>query len=323
MAPFRLRALRPRAILLCVLTAFACTESSSLFEADPQFNKGGGKGGTKSSSDPSVSAVDPSVGQQGQIIAAIRISGNGFESNAQASWEIGGVPAAGITVLATRFVSSTLVEADIAIAADADLNLYDVAVTMGPGGKRGVGIEMFEVTNTTATWLLPADDSELAFRHDGLNVEDGFSVYAHGQCNVSTVLYAGWDATIRVDKGKGKNSCSRTFTLRYSDGVIETGTAFSNLREVQSPIIPVGQMALRTLAINVGAINNSRCGRLLFGVGRHGGGVGSDSVIVHRTNARTWHVQSQEGHTLALCENNDTLYEMPVSFMIVADTDVL
>ena len=55
-------------------------------------------------------------------------------------------------MLATRFVSSSQVQADIVIGADANIALYDVAIRLA-GGKRGVGIERFEVT--TAETLGP------------------------------------------------------------------------------------------------------------------------------------------------------------------------
>ncbi|HEY6828536.1 MAG TPA: hypothetical protein VI259_16875, partial [Gemmatimonadaceae bacterium] len=66
--------------------------------------------------------------------------------------------------------------------------------------------------------------------------------------------------------------------------------------------------------------STTRCGRLLFGQGSQGAGVGSDSVLVSRSvDGASWHIQSNPGHTLALCENTNQLFTMPVDFVIVAD----
>jgi hypothetical protein len=138
------RHVRSSVAALLALLALACGEQSTSFDPDPQFNKGGAKGGG-GSGDPTVTAVDPSHGRQGETIANVRISGSNFVSGAEAEWWRNGAPDLRIAVLATRFISSTQLEADIAIAADAELSLYDVAVKL-PGGKRGVGIESFEVT---------------------------------------------------------------------------------------------------------------------------------------------------------------------------------
>jgi hypothetical protein len=98
------------------------------------------------STDPTVTSVEPSYGRQDQTLHGVKINGSGFDRSAVATWELGGSPAAGITVLATRYIKSTQLEADVAIAADAELSLYDVAVTLTSAGKRGVGLEKFEVT---------------------------------------------------------------------------------------------------------------------------------------------------------------------------------
>jgi hypothetical protein len=136
---------RLAALLLVAVLAVACSEHPAVTGIDPQFNNGKG-GGTKQET-VAVENVDPSHGNRGQTLIGIRITGSGFDATAQASWERNSIPAPGITVLATRFISSTTIEADIEIADDADLDLYDVAVSMSiGGGKRGVGIEMFEVT---------------------------------------------------------------------------------------------------------------------------------------------------------------------------------
>jgi len=83
--------------------------------------------------------------------------------------------------------------------------------------------------------------------------------------------------------------------VRYPDGFTETLPSFNNVRRVQNTtsVILVGSTVERTLAINPGTLANnpSRCGRLLFGVGEQGAGLGSESVLITRVDARTWEVR--------------------------------
>jgi hypothetical protein len=191
-----------------------------------------------------------------------------------------------------------------------------------PGGGGGT-------SDPATTWLLPLEAGELAFRSDGQYASNGYSTYAHGVCSVTGKLFlnGSGDATIQTDVGKGKNPCTRTFTVTYPDGVTETFRSFNNLRVLQttSTVIPVGSQALRTLAINPGVLTNnpSRCGRLLFGEGNQGGGAGSDSVVVTRISADTWEVESQAApNNRALCEDTGELYPMPVRFRLVSSVDL-
>lgn len=129
--------------LLALMMAAACGDATVISETGtPAFGKAGAG---KPPGDPAVTAVDPPYGHRGETVLGIRILGSGFDQTAVASWERNGVADPAVTVLATRFVSSTEVEADIAIAEDADVAFYDVAVALS-SGKRGVGIESFEVT---------------------------------------------------------------------------------------------------------------------------------------------------------------------------------
>ena len=97
-------------------------------------------------------------------------------------------------------------------------------------------------------------------------------------------------------------------------------------RQLTEPRIEKGTTELRTLAIlTLDPSAHGACGRLLFGVGSQGAGVGSDSIRVTRSvDGATWHIQSDvyaDGtpKNLALCENTGVLYHMPVDFLIVAD----
>jgi hypothetical protein len=96
----------------------------------------------------SVTAADPAFGKQGTAGLLVRVLGSGFDQGSRASWERGGAPDPQITVNSTAFVSSSELRANIDIANDADIDLYDVAVYTA-GGRKGIGTEKFEVTTAT------------------------------------------------------------------------------------------------------------------------------------------------------------------------------
>lgn len=194
-----------------------------------------------------------------------------------------------------------------------------------PGGGGGGG----GTSDPSASWLLPLDAGALAVRSDGQYASGAYSRYANGVCSVSAKIFlnGSGDATIQTDAGKGKNGCTRRFTVTYPDGATESFRSFNNLRVLQttSTVIAQGTSALRTLAINPSGLSNnpSRCGRLLFGQGNQGGGAGSDSVVVTRLGANTWEVESQAApKNLALCENTGELYAMPLRFRIVSSANL-
>lgn len=94
---------------------------------------------------PSVTSASPSYGHRDTTLN-VRVLGSGFSTGAVAEWALGGVPnAAKIRTNSTQFVSSSELVANITIAADADLALWDITVML-IGGKKGVGTELFEVT---------------------------------------------------------------------------------------------------------------------------------------------------------------------------------
>ena len=179
------------------------------------------------------------------------------------------------------------------------------------------------------TWKIPLADAGLALRSDHAYGDGTYSSYTSGVCNVSGTIFAttaasnSGDATIQTSSPT-KGKCGRQFTIVYPDGFSETLASFNNLNllENTSYSIPVGATVMRRLVVNPGVLanNQSRCGRLFFGVGPLGDkGIGSDSVSVTRLDASTWRVQSQAApYDRALCETDGRLYEMPVSFIIAS-----
>lgn len=136
--------MRVRHSLLLGLTILsACDSAVRESHPVPSFAKGG--------AGPTVASTDPAWGKRGDIGLSVRILGSGFDAGSRASWERNGAVDPRITVRSSSFVSSTELVAVIEIASDADLALYDVAVTTS-GGRKGIGTEKFEVTTAN---LLP------------------------------------------------------------------------------------------------------------------------------------------------------------------------
>jgi hypothetical protein len=104
-----------------------------------------GKTPAAAPSGPSVSSATPNTGVQGTVDLDVTIAGNNFAAGAAATWERNGAPDPGVAVTSTQFVSSKKLVARITIAADADVSLYDVAVT-NSDRKKGIGTALFQVT---------------------------------------------------------------------------------------------------------------------------------------------------------------------------------
>ncbi len=108
---------------------------------------GGGKpGGGGPSGGPAVKSTNPSSAPQDTTLD-VRVLGTGFDDGSAARFLLNGNAVPDVRTNSTRFVTSKELVANVTIAANAVTDLYDVEVTT-LGGKRGVGIELFEVTAT-------------------------------------------------------------------------------------------------------------------------------------------------------------------------------
>jgi hypothetical protein len=172
----------------------------------------------------------------------------------------------------------------------------------------------------TATWKIPLADAGLSLQSDGMFGDGTYSVYANGVCRVSATIFANsGDATVQTTAPKG-NTCGRRFRVVYPDGGSDFTPAFNNLNKLQQPPIPVGTTEERRLILNPG--EGTRCGRVIFGSNGIVGD-GTDKLLVTRMDARTWQVQSQASpNDRAFCESNGAIYNMQVSFVIIASRDL-
>jgi len=129
---------------MLALVVLACTESPNMPDDGSGMASAKPAGGTT----PTVTATNPPYGHRGDAGLVVGITGTGFAPGAVASWERNGGPDPKVTVNSTRYISSTQLEANITIAPDATVSLYDVAVTAN--GKKGIGTERFEVSTAIA-----------------------------------------------------------------------------------------------------------------------------------------------------------------------------
>jgi hypothetical protein len=93
--------------------------------------------------DPEVTATDPPSAPQDTTLD-IEVSGSGFDDGSTVELTLAGTPTEKVRTNSTRYRNSRKLIANVTIAADAEVDLYDVEVTT-LRGKRGIGTEMFEV----------------------------------------------------------------------------------------------------------------------------------------------------------------------------------
>lgn len=136
----------PRQLLLPMLSALSCF----LFSAcEKDYPTGASRGwidpaGKPSSGDPIVSSTDPTSAPQDTTLD-VAVTGSNFDAGSRVDLAIDGVTTDKVRTNTTTFISPKKLIANVTIAPDAVPDRYDVIVTTSRG-KRGIGIERFEVT---------------------------------------------------------------------------------------------------------------------------------------------------------------------------------
>ena len=160
-----------RIVSLLVLSGCAAEVPTAPPVQGPDFAKGGGSG-------PTVRAADPDTGIRNTTVD-VRVLGSGFDNGSEAKWALAGDTAnttTRITTNSTRFVKSGELVANITIAADAPLALFDIVVVTS-NGKKGIGIEQFTVKETDLYTAVFDDAGGNLLRSDGTAYEDGSPSY--------------------------------------------------------------------------------------------------------------------------------------------------
>lgn len=136
-------------LLLVGSAAFVACADLSLPPSPTAGINAASSGGGKPVTGPAVTAADPAYGNGGEVAKQVTITGSGFAPGAQAAWERDGVADPKIQVVSTQYISPTQIVATIDIAADAEIDLYDLSVT-NPDKKKGIGYALFEITQAIA-----------------------------------------------------------------------------------------------------------------------------------------------------------------------------
>jgi len=191
-------------------------------------------------------------------------------------------------------------------------------------------------TDPTATFWFPVDDAALGLQSDHIAtyVHGDSSAYADGICGVHSKIFAtasasnSGDAIMGTDDPKfGDRHCRdypRKLHLVLRDdlgnvAVQLSSTVFMNVHDVENTTdqIAIGASLARGLTLG----EDPHCDGLRWTLVMPDQTTpsGADQVIVTRTSANTWVVQTQDyPNDKAYCLGDGQLYHVPVHFTIVA-----
>ena len=134
------RLIAPALVALSCLTLVGCEQN-----IPTEATRGSiGTSAKPSPGDPVVSSTDPTSAPQDTTLN-VAVAGSDFDRGSRVDLVLDGVPTDKVRTNSTTFVNSKKLIANVSIAVDAVPDRYDVLVTTSKG-KRGIGIELFEVT---------------------------------------------------------------------------------------------------------------------------------------------------------------------------------
>ena len=178
------------------------------------------------------------------------------------------------------------------------------------------------VVNPNTEFTIPGDVT-LGLRNDGVS-----SSYRHKECGVNSLIFAtgtapSGDAIMDTDNPKFKSpKCAawpRKLTVNYGDATSASPGGLL-VHEIANDSYSIPLNATVNRAMN---FSDVRCGGLRWRTHlRDGTFVGGDSVRVHRTGLRTWHVFTDGAKNKAWCTNTRALHNISVDFTITADRDM-
>ena len=184
----RLPALRLGALALITLFTFAACSGDQPTEPNitgVELAKGGNGGGGKG---PKVNQTDPPEAPQDTTLDVL-ILGSGFDETAEVTFTLDGTVTDSVRTNSTAFENSRRLRANITIAADAIVDLYDVEVFLSGPGKKGIGANLFAVVEkgkpVDQTVSLTATVADAAA--EGVS-SDLMGDYVDGQENVLVIL---------------------------------------------------------------------------------------------------------------------------------------
>ena len=198
----RIRGLAVLGTAACALLVGGCSADGPTGVDEPALRAAKGGSGQKgsegsggSTAGPSVTATDP-LGAPAGTTLDVRVLGSGFENGSAVEFQLDGQPAPALRTNVTRFVSKRELVANLTISSAAAVDLYDVAVTTSRG-KRGVGIELFEVSYAvTELGTLGGGSSQAYAINDGGEIAGTSALPGDG---VSHVFF--WSDGVMEDVG--------------------------------------------------------------------------------------------------------------------------
>jgi uncharacterized membrane protein len=240
---------------------------------------------------PTVKSTVPSASPRDTSISVL-VQGSGFDQGSRAVWALNGDTSTTTTkihVTTTTFVSSKELVADLTIRADAPLDLYDVQV-LTSSGKKGIGIERFEVTvNATALPSLSAQGGGANAINDAGTVVGSSWDHDH----LYAVRWRKHGRIWRVEKlpGSGTNAALATGANDIaSDGTV-VGHRFHLDSDDQRPRALVWPISGGVVELGSGLALGVNPRGTIVGVrpdNDNSGAHGIQAVIWNRTSARTW-----------------------------------
>ncbi len=161
------------ALSAVMLALYACADQPTQPDPDISFAKGGG-------GRPTVDAADPNSAPQ-DITLDVRVIGSGFDNGSVVKFLKGGQSTPKIVTNASTFLDKNNIIANITIAVDAEVTLYDIEVTTRRG-KKGIGSELFSVKkkgDTEPQFVITTTDLGTLDEASGHNAQ-GISSYPNG-----------------------------------------------------------------------------------------------------------------------------------------------
>ena len=186
----------------------------------------------RSSTALAVTSTNPSFGDRGTTID-VHVFGSGFTAGAQATWLLQGVAdPSQVRTNSTTVVSSSELVANITIASDASLALWDVQVALS-NGKNGVGSDLFEVTSAIPIGTLggnaeanDASGSTVGTQIVGWTIVSGGAQHAFAWPNAGNMEDLGPGSANAIDAAgvtiAGSNGSQAVVWTRGPSGWIET-----------------------------------------------------------------------------------------------------
>ena len=319
------RTMNTSALLACVIW-LGCADDPVSVDGVALFAKGGGGAGV------SVDATNPTTANQGTVGLDVHVFGSGFEPGSDVTFLLDRKATGDISTNSTTFVDSTEVIANIAVAATAEPELFDVRLET-PRGRKGIGIELLQVigTHCSVEFDLVIDESKRLHSDDRGKYENGVD-----KVIVGTGTQGDGFRFATPGKGNKKNVARRVkfdFTgtlwevLADSADLKATDFRFSN----QDPGLNLCTMGMGTPISDTVAVNlpfdspswDGASGGLKYGGTTYlGEPCGSPQARVTRTSDTTW---VMSGTTACIATGGSILdhnVAMPFAFTLTAQGPV-